>query len=90
MLDISQLSKDELLLLNKKIIERIKEIDRNETSRSMQDFRLGDKVSFTPPNEKRITGIVTKKNTKTISILTDSGNQWNVHPTLIEPRDKAI
>nr|SHO14742.1 Putative uncharacterized protein [Moritella viscosa]SHO19033.1 Putative uncharacterized protein [Moritella viscosa] len=45
----------------------MKELESQQTSEDMNDFIIGDKISFTPPGEKEIKGIVIKKNKKTIT-----------------------
>ena len=78
MFDLSKLTRDELLELNRRVVDRLKELDGQETADFMNDFSMGDKVSFEPLNEKRVKGVVIKKNKKTISVLDESGHRWNV------------
>ena len=80
MFDLSKLTKRELLTLNANVVERLKELELQQTSASMNDFTIGDKVSFTPPGEETVKGIVIKKNKKTITVLDDTSHKWNVPP----------
>ncbi|WP_108946591.1 hypothetical protein [Shewanella halifaxensis] len=83
MFDLSKLTKRELLQLNSKVIERLKEVESQQTARNMDDFTIGDKVSFTPPGEEKVVGIVIKKNKKTISVLDELSYKWNIPPTYL-------
>ena len=84
MFDLSKFTKTELLLLNRQIVEKLKQLESQQICKSMNDFTIGDKVFFTPPGEKKVKGIVIKKNRKTISILDNSSHQWNVPPLYLE------
>jgi hypothetical protein len=42
-------------------------------------------VRFEPPGRGELTGIVTRYNRKTVSVVTDDGGQWTVAPTLLRP-----
>ena len=80
MFDISDLTIKELIELNDRVTERLRELESLKNSVLMDNFRLGDPVFFIPPNGSKVCGIVIKKNQKTISVLDDSGNSWNVPP----------
>ena len=83
MFDLNNFKKKELLELNHRVVERLKEIDVQKTSGFMNEFSLGDKVRFDPPGEDGVSGVVIRKNKKTISVLDDSGHRWNVHPSFL-------
>ncbi|MCJ8352307.1 hypothetical protein [Moritella sp.] len=83
MFNLSRLTKRELIRLNTQIIERLKELEFQQTSEDMNDFLIGDKVSFTPPGEKEIKGIVIKKNKKTIAVLDEFQHRWNIPPAYL-------
>ena len=69
MFDISDLTIKELIELNCRVTERLKEFEMLENSVLMDNFRLGDPVFFTPPGNSKVSGIVVKKHQKTISVL---------------------
>jgi len=48
----------------------------------MSNFTIGDKVCF-ERNGDLVTGIIKKLNQKTVSIETDEGIGWNVHPSFL-------
>lgn len=83
MFDLNKLTRKELLELNHRVVERLKELDAKKTSGLMNDFSVGDKVSFEPPGEDGVIGVVIRKNKKTISVLDESGRKWNVHPSYL-------
>ena len=49
----------------------------------MLDFRIGDRVTFRPEGHPVLFGIVTRYNRKTVTVITDSGQHWNVAPALL-------
>lgn len=49
----------------------------------MLEFKIGDRVAFQPPGEDTIIGMLTRYNKKTVTVITDTGRQWNVSPNLI-------
>jgi hypothetical protein len=82
-IDIESLSYDELVALNHKIVERLKFLDAMHTHREMLQFAPGDQVSFEPPGRGRQFGTLVKYNKKTVTIITESGQKWNVSPHLL-------
>ena len=49
----------------------------------MLEFRVGDRVSFDPDGRPTLFGVLVRYNKKTVTILTEGGEQWNVSPSLI-------
>ena len=87
-IDIDDLTYDELVKLNHKVVERLKFLDSMHTHNEMMQFSPGDKVTFHPPNRERQTGTLVKYNKKTVTVLTDDGEQWNVAPHLLSKINK--
>ena len=81
-INIDNMSEDELLALNRRVITRLKLIQQHNTLNSMIKFEVGQRVSFDPDGRMR-TGILTKFNRKTVVVLTDDGQSWKVSPQLI-------
>lgn len=81
-INIDQLTEDELVALNHRIIERLKFIDTMHAHREMMTFNLGSRVSF-ESNKGTQLGTVTKFNRKTVTVMTDSGQRWNISPHLL-------
>ena len=86
-IDIDDLTYEELVKLNHKIVERLKFLDSMHIHNEMMQFSPGDKVTFEPRNRERQTGTLVKFNKKTVTVLTDDGQHWNVAPHLLS---KAI
>jgi ribosomal protein S17 len=87
-IDIDGLTYEELVKLNHKIVERLKFLDSMHTHNEMMQFSPGDKVTFRPTNRERQTGTLVKYNKKTVTVVTDNGEQWNVAPQLLSKINK--
>ena len=64
MFDISDLTIKELIELNCRVTERLRELESLKNAVLMDNFRLGDPVIFILPNGSKVCGIVIKKNQK--------------------------
>ena len=78
-INIDQLSIEELVALNHRVIARIKLLEQRSTMNSMVKFNVGSRVSFDPDGSIR-TGTLIKFNPKTVVVLTDDGQRWKVSP----------
>ena len=83
--EIDHLSVDELAALNHRIVERLKMLESLEAHKSMMQFHPGARVSFESPHNGRLTGTLMKFNRKTVTVVTDSGQRWNISPHLLSP-----
>lgn len=81
--DIDSLSYSELIALNRKIVERLKFLDSMHVHKEMMQFSPGDQVCFEPPGQGTLFGILMKYNKKTVTVITESGQKWNVAPQLL-------
>ncbi|MGC8519570.1 MAG: hypothetical protein ACP5P4_13780 [Steroidobacteraceae bacterium] len=84
MIDIDKLTEAELIDLNHRIVARLRFLRQLETHVTMLEFRIGEYVRFHPQGRPSVTGMVTRYNRKTVSIVTDDGHRWNVAPQLLE------
>jgi hypothetical protein len=84
-IDINDLSEKELIELNHRIVERLKFLDSARRHKEMMDFNIGERVSFSPPGREKQYGVLVKYNRKTVTVVTDHGEQWNVSPFLLSP-----
>jgi hypothetical protein len=82
-IDIDRLSESELIDLNHRIVARLRFLREIAAHGSMLEFRIGERVIF-HPDGRRVTGVITRYNKKTVSILTDDGQRWTVAPQLLE------
>ena len=80
---IKSLNEEELRYLNRLIVERLKLISQAKSTKAMAKHNLGDLVEF-PDNEGNIvSGRIIRLNKKTVSILTDNNQRWNVAPVFL-------
>jgi len=82
-IDIDKLTEAELVELNQRIVQRLKFIESMHHHNEMLKFNIGDKVSFEPPGRDRQIGTLVKYNQKSVTIITETGQRWNVAPGLI-------
>lgn len=82
---IMRLGEDDLLLLNRLIIDRINLLQQARSTVSMARFATGDRVAFQGPGGQRLSGFILKLNKKTVTIVVDGGEQWNVAPAFLLP-----
>jgi hypothetical protein len=82
-INIDNLSEDELIELNHRIVERLKFLETMHTHNEMMQFSPGEQVSFEPPGRGRQIGTLVKFNKKTVTIITENGQKWNVSPHLL-------
>lgn len=88
-IDLASLTYDELIELNHKIVERLKFLDTIHTHEEMMQFSPGDKVSFQPSGRERQVGTLAKFNKKTVTVITDSGQKWNISPQILSKVKKV-
>ena len=81
--DIDKLSEEELIDLNHRIVERLRFLSQMRAHSQMLDFKIGDRVTFHPEGRPPVVGMLTRYNKKTVTVITDSGQHWNVAPGLL-------
>jgi len=79
-IDIDKLSEEELIDLNHRIVERLRFLNQMRAHTQILDFKIGDRVTFQPQGRAPVVGMLTRYNKKTVTVITDSGQQWNVAP----------
>ncbi len=82
-IDIDRLTEEELIELNHRIVERLKFLESMHTHNEMMQFSPGEQVGFEPSGRGRQIGTLVKFNKKTVTVITDSGQKWNVSPHLL-------
>ncbi|HMM74502.1 MAG TPA: hypothetical protein PJ986_02260 [Gammaproteobacteria bacterium] len=82
-IDIDKLTEKQLIDLNNRIVERLKFLSQMRAHAEMLEFSVGDRVVFRPPGRGEVVGVLTRYNRKTVTVLTDDGQKWNVSPALI-------
>lgn len=82
-IDIDKLTEAELIDLNNRIVERLKFLQQMRAHAAMLDYSIGERVSFQPGGHPVLTGIISKYNKKTVTVVTSDGQQWNVAPMFL-------
>lgn len=82
-IDIDRLSEAELIDLNHRIVARLRLLHQMRAHADMLEFRIGDRVTFQPPDQPQIEGMLTRYNKKTVTVVTDTGEKWNISPQLL-------
>jgi hypothetical protein len=82
-IDIDKLTEEELIDLNNRIMARFRFLNHMRAHSQMLDFRIGERVAFQPEGRPSLFGIITRYNNKTVTIITDDGQHWNVAPGLL-------
>jgi len=82
-IDIDELTEAELIDLNHRIVEHLRFLNQMRAHGQMLEFKIGDRVTFQPGNHPPVTGMLTRYNRKTVTVITDDGQHWNVSPNLL-------
>ncbi|HEV1994701.1 MAG TPA: hypothetical protein VGR03_10250 [Candidatus Acidoferrum sp.] len=88
-INIDSLSEEELVELNHKIVARLRFLGQMRSHSVMLDFRIGEKVKFRPTGRPELIGTLTRYNKKTVTVITESGEHWNVAPGLLSRLDSG-
>jgi hypothetical protein len=88
-IDIDSLSEEELIELNHKVVARLRLLSQMRSHCAMLDFRIGERVKFHPDGSPELMGTLTRYNRKTVTVVTDSGQHWNVSPSLLSKIDSS-
>ena len=82
-IDIDGLTEAELIDLNNRIVERLRFLHQARSHKRMLDFKIGDRVSFQPEGRGMVVGILTRYNKKSVTVITEAGERWNVAPQFL-------
>jgi hypothetical protein len=89
-IDIDNLTEAELVDLNNRIVERLRFLSQMHAHAEMLEFKIGDRVAFQPAGRGEVIGMLTRYNRKTVTVITDDGQRWNVSPTFIRKVTKDV
>ena len=78
-IDISQLTLDQLYILNEAVVNRIDELRAKQDREALAKLRPGMKVQYAHDG-KTITGTLLKKNRKTVLIANNNGKTHHKVP----------
>ena len=82
-INIDELSEAELIDLNHRIVERLRFLSQMRAHSQMLDFKIGERVTFHPDGYPPLVGIVARYNRKSLTVVTDAGQRWNIAPSLL-------
>lgn len=89
-IDIDRLTEPELIDLNNRVVERLRFLSQMRSHSQMLEFRIGDRVSFQPDGRPTVTGMLTKYNRKSVTVITDDGHKWNVAPGFLRKAETTV
>jgi hypothetical protein len=89
-IDIDRLTEAELIDLNNRIVERLRFLHQMRSHAEMLEFRIGDRVEFQPEGRAPVVGMLTRYNKKTVTVITDSGQRWNVAPRFLRRPEVVV
>ena len=89
-INIDALSEEDLVELNHKIVTRLRFLSQMRSHAEMLDFRIGEKVKFHPSGHPELSGTLTRYNKKTVTVITEAGQHWNVAPGLLSKLDSHV
>jgi hypothetical protein len=88
-LDLTTLTEDELIALNRRIIERLQLMRSARQLVQLAHFSIGMRVEFTADDGRVMRGEITRLNRKTATVSCDAAGHWRVAPALLRPLDAA-
>jgi len=89
-IDINQLTEAELIDLNHRIVERLRFLNQMRAHSQMLEFRIGDRVSFQPEGRPVVVGMLTRYNKKSVTVITDTGEHWNITPACLRKAEESV
>jgi hypothetical protein len=85
MLDLARLSEEELVDLNRRIVERLRLIRSARQLVDLARFSVGMRVEFTTDDGRTLRGDITRLNRKTATVCCNPSGHWRVSPALLRP-----
>jgi hypothetical protein len=79
-IDVDNLSLAQLIQLHDKVARRIWQLQQAAYSDKLQEFQIGEKVKFLNEEGETLLGIIIRVNKKSLTVRTDRGNKWYLHP----------
>jgi hypothetical protein len=84
-IDLTRLSEDELLDLNRRIIERLRLMRSARQLVELARCTVGMRVEFTTDDGRTVQGEITRLNRKTATVCCNPAADWRVSPSLLRP-----
>ena len=82
--DVTKLSEDELIELNRRIVERLQLLRSARSLAQLARFSVGMVVEFDTDDGRTVTGTIARLNQRTATVVTASG-RWRASPGLLRP-----
>ena len=86
LIDLTEFSEDELIALNRRIVERLQLIRSAKNLTQLSRFSVGMVVEFDTDDGRTVSGTVARLNQRTATTVTASG-RWRVSPSLLRVLD---
>jgi hypothetical protein len=83
MVDIDKLNESQLIDLSNRVVARLKFLQQMRAHAHMLDFSIGERIAFQPAGQPLLHGMIVKYNRKTVTVITDAGQQWTVAPVFL-------
>lgn len=80
------LTEEELLQLNRVIVQRLSLMQQIRAHGQMANLRVGQAVSFPDHSGRLIRGVIAKHNRKSVTVIAEN-TQWRVSPSLLQTAD---
>jgi hypothetical protein len=84
-IDLAQFTEEELVALNRRIVERLHMIRSARQLVELARFSVGMSVEFTADDGRTIRGSITRLNRRTATICSAEAGHWRVSPALLRP-----
>src|SRR5215470_8407578 len=88
-IDIDGLTEAELVDLNNRVVARLRLLAEMRAHSKMLEFRIGDRVAFQPDGRPQVLGVLTRYNRKSVTVITEGGERWNVSPSVLQRVDPS-
>ncbi len=69
---------------------RLRFLPQKRAHAHMLEFSIGDRVAFQPEGCPVLKRLVTRYNKKKVTVITESGERWNVAPSLLPSGNAAV
>ena len=89
-IDIDKFTEAEFIDLNHRIVARLRFLNEMPAHAEIREFKIGDRVPFQPDRRLVMVGMLTGYNQKTVTVITDIGQQWNVAPRALRGAGRFV
>ena len=88
-IDIDKLTEPQLIDLNHRIVQRLRLLAQLRSHMEMMQFKIGQRVYFQAEDGRPMSGMLTRYNKKTVTVIGDDGARWNISPVFLQPEPMA-